>query len=581
MTEQYDLIIRNGTVHDGTGAEPYRADIAVRDGCIASIGAVAGAASEEIDADGLIVTPGFIDLHTHLDGHVTWESVLHPATGHGVTTVVTGNCGVGFAPCRPNDRETLIQLMETVEDISFADLSAGLPWNWESFPDFLEALSQRQFNMDVATLIPHSTLRAYVMGDRCVTDVATAEEREQMASLVCDAIRAGAIGVGTSTLRDQKTSDGHHIPSVLADEAEFQALAEGMARAGRGVFQVAIEFNQFPLACEELEMFARVGKASGRPIMYSLKQTNRTPDGWRALLEISDRANAQGIAMHPQVLGRPTGALMGLQTSLHPFSRCPSFKPFIHAPLAEQVAAMRTPELRAKLLSEAEDAQLRLPERVRGFGLVFPFYDVPNYEPTQANSVDALAAAKGIPAMDYAYDLLLEEDGRRILLLAGGNFAEYSLEPALEMMRNPHSVPGLGDAGAHSGIICDASISTYMLSYWTRDRTLGDRLELPAVIKWMTQDCANLLGLADRGHLSPGMRADINVIDYDRINLRIPRATHDLPAGGLRLVQDAVGFVATIVNGQVVHRHDQVTQALPGRILRPAAQRPALSGDLS
>lgn len=580
MTEQFDIIIRNGAVFDGTGTEPFCSDIAIRDGLIVAIGAVEGIGAEEIDAKGKIVTPGFIDLHTHLDGHITWESVLHPATGHGVTTAVTGNCGVGFAPCRPDDRDNLIKLMETVEDISFADLSAGLPWNWESFPDYLDALSKRAFNMDIATLIPHSTLRAFVMGNRCLTDKASAEEREQMASIVCEAIRAGAIGVGTSTLRDQKTSDGHHIPSVLADEEEFQALADGMARAGAGVFQVAIEFNQFPLACEELEMFARVGKASGRPIMYSLKQTNRTPDGWRYLLAISDRANAEGTAMHPQVLGRPTGALMGLQTSLHPFSRCPSFKPYLDLPIAEQVAAMRTSELRAQLLSEAEQAQLRLPERVRGFSLVFPFFDPPNYEPTQAQSVDALAAAKGMPAMEYAYDLLLEEEGHRILLLAGGNFAEYSLEPALEMMRNPHSVPGLGDAGAHSGIICDASISTYMLSYWTRDRTLGDKLALPGVIKWMTQDCANVLGLTDRGQISVGMRADINVIDYDRINLRIPHAKHDLPAGGLRLVQNAVGFVATIVNGQIVHRDDEVTNVLSGRIIRPALKQANMSGAL-
>ncbi len=580
MPDPFDIIIRNGTVHDGTGGEPYIADIAVRDGMIVSMGAIAGSAAEEIDAGGMIVTPGFIDLHTHLDGHVTWESVLYPATGHGVTTAVIGNCGVGFAPCRPQDRETLIRLMETVEDISFADLSAGLPWNWESFPGYLEALARRQFNMDVAALVPHSTLRAYVMGDRCLTETATAQDREQMAAIVCEAVRAGAIGVGTSTLRDQRTSDGRHIPSVLADEAEFLALAQGMASAGGGVLQVAIEFNQFPLACEELEMFARVGKASGRPIMYSLKQTNRTPDGWRSLLSISDRANAEGIAMHPQVLGRPTGALMGLQTSLHPFSRCPGFKPYADLPLADKVAAMRTPELRATLLSQAEEAQLKLPERVRGFSLVFPFFDPPDYEPTQADSIDALAAARGIPAMEYAYDLLLEDEGRRILLLAGGNFAEYSLEPALEMMRNAHSVPGLGDAGAHSGIICDSSISTYMLSYWTRDRTLGDRMPLPSVIKWMTQDCANVLGLTDRGRLAPGLRADINVIDHDRINLRIPRATHDLPAGGLRLVQDAVGYAATIVNGRIVHRRDQVTEALPGRLLRGASGQPAISGGL-
>ncbi|MCK9543485.1 MAG: amidohydrolase family protein [Novosphingobium sp.] len=568
MTSDYDLVIRGGLVVDGSGGDPFAADVAIKGGVIEQVGEVAGSGREEIDAGGHIVTPGFIDLHTHLDGHVTWESRLYPATGHGVTTALIGNCGVGFAPCRPQDHDTLIHLMETVEDIAFDDLSKGLPWNWETFPQYLDALAARRYNMDVGTLLPHSTVRAYVMGERSLEEKAGEADLAALADIARDAAAAGALGFGTSTLRDQRTRDGRHIPSVLADEHEFTAIARGMGAGGGGVFQVAIEFNQFPLACEELEMFGRVGEASGRPIMFSCKQTNRTPQGWRELLAISDRVNARGVAMHPQVLGRPTGAILGLQTTLHPFSRCPSYEPLRALPLAEKVAAMRSPELRAKLIEELDIAQQKLPERIRGFSLVFPLDDAPDYEPAEADSVEAMARARGMPSAEFVYDLLLRKEGEQLLLMAGGNYAEFSLDPSLEMIRNPHSVPGLGDAGAHAGIICDASISTYMLSHWTRDRTRGDRLDLPGVVKWLTADCARVLGLADRGRIAPGLKADINVIDYDRLKLHAPRATHDLPAGGTRLVQDATGYAATVVSGEIVHRDDRPTEALPGRLVR-------------
>jgi len=566
--EKFDLIIRGGLVVDGTGSAPVEADVAVKAGRIAAVGAVSGSGAEEIDARGQIVTPGFIDLHTHLDGHVTWESMLYPITGHGVTTAVTGNCGVGFAPVRPEDHETLIRLMETVEDIAFEDLSKGLSWNWSSFPEYLDALDQREYNMDVGTLLPHSTLRAFIMGERSLSDKASDEELNAMADLAFAAVKAGALGFGTSTLRDQRTSDGRHIPSVLADEREFAAIAGGMARAGRGVIQVAVEFNQFPLACDELEMFARIGAATGRPVMYSLKQTNAKPDGWRDLLAISDKANARGVAMHPQVLGRPTGAILGLQTTSHPFSRCPSFAPLSDLSVEEKVAAMRSPELRARLIEEAEIEMLKRPERVRGYKLIFPFNDPPNYEPEEQDNIEAIAQSRGIRAVELVYDMLLEKNGRQLLLLAGGNFADYSLEPAREMLENLHSVPGLGDAGAHSGIICDSSISTYMLSYWTRDRTRGAKLKLPDVVKWLTSDSAAVIGLDDRGVIAPGRKADINVIDYDRIQLHAPHATHDLPAGGTRLVQNATGYTATIVSGKIVHRDDQPTGVLSGRLVR-------------
>jgi N-acyl-D-amino-acid deacylase len=568
MSAQYDLVIRNGLIVDGTGSDPFAADVAVTGSKIAAVGAVGGSGKIEIDAADQIVTPGFIDLHTHLDGHVTWEAQLHPISGHGVTTAVIGNCGVGFAPCHPEDRDMLIRLMETVEDIAFADLSKGLPWNWETYPEYLDALAARSYNMDIATLLPHSTMRSYVMGERSLTDKANEADLSQLADIAKRGIAAGAIGFGTSTLRDQRTSDGRHIPSVLADETEFAAIAEGMRDGGGGVLQVAIEFNQFPLACEELKMFGRIGKLSGRPIMFSLKQTNKATNGWRDLLEISDRMNAEGIDMHPQVLGRPTGALMSLQSTLNPFSRCLAYDAIAALPLAERVEAMRKPEMRASLIAQLDQAQAKLPERVRGFSLVFPLMDPPNYEPARADSVQAMADSRGVSAADLVYDLLLEDDGKNWLLLAGGNYADFSLEPSLVMMQNPHSVPGLGDAGAHSGIICDASISTYMLSYWARDRKRGAQLPLAQVIKWLTSDCARVIGFKDRGTIAVGMKADLNVIDHANIRLCSPRVTHDLPAGGTRLVQDAKGYTATIVSGVIVHRDDCATDALPGRLVR-------------
>jgi N-acyl-D-aspartate/D-glutamate deacylase len=573
MAVRADVIIRGGTLADGNGGELYEADVAIAGDRIVEVGRIAASAAEEIDARGMLVTPGFVDLHTHLDGHVTWESRLQPVTGHGVTTVVMGNCGVGFAPCRPEDRDTLIGLMETVEDIPFKDLTAGLPWSWQSFPEYLDALSQRQYNMDIGTLLPHSTLRAYVMGKRSLGQTANTDEIAQMAQLTRDAVEAGALGFGSSTLRDQRTRDGRNIPSVSADESEFTAIAQAMTRAGRGVLQIAIEFNQFPLACEELEMFVRIGRASGRPVMYSLKQTNGTPEGWRQLLAISDRANREGVAMRPQVLGRPTGAIMSLDGSFHPFARCASFAPLVALPRAQKVAAMRDPALRARLIDEANEAQQRRPERVRGYRLVFQLGDPPNYEPLPEHSIEVQSNVRGVAAVDLAYDILLENEGRGMLMLAGGNYADFNLDAALAMMRNPFSVPGLGDAGAHASIICDASIPTYLLSYWTRERTRGERLPLERVVRWLTRDCADVIGLNDRGRVMPGFKADLNVIDQSRLRLRAPRTVFDLPAGSPRLVQDAEGYVATLVSGQIVQRHDAPTGRLPGRLVRsqPAA----------
>ncbi len=567
MNNAYDLIIRSGTIVDGTGNDSFEADIAISQGRIAAVGKVAGKGREEVDAKGLLVTPGFVDLHTHFDGHVTWESRPKPNTGHGSTTIVVGNCGVGFAPCKPRDRELLIKLMETVEDIPFADLEKGLPWDWETYPEYIEALGRRRYNMDIGTLVPHSTLRAYVMGERSLSDEKpSTADLAQMAALTGEAIRAGALGFGSSMLTEQVTSDGRHIPSFHADEAEFLAITRGMAEAGSGVLQIAFEFNQFPRAIGELEMLVRVAKQSGRPLMYSLKQSNSDTTGWRKLLEISDRANREGVTVHPQVFGRPTGAILTLAGSLNPFARCPSYRPLAKLPVAEKLAALRQPELRARLVEEVKTSPLST--RSKGFSLYFPLRDPPDYEQPLADSIEMRGRARGVEPAELAYDYMLRDEGRAMMLMAGGNYADFNLEPSYEMLRNPYAVPGLGDGGAHSAIVCDASISTYMLSYWARDRTRGATLPLPEVVRLLTSASANAVGLRDRGVLKPGYKADINVIDFANLTLRAPELSYDLPAGGPRMTQAVKGYVATVVSGEIVHRDDQPTANLSGRVVR-------------
>jgi N-acyl-D-aspartate/D-glutamate deacylase len=575
MERAYDLVVRGGTVVDGTGAAPFAADVAVKDGKIAAVGEIAGAGAEEIDATGLIVTPGFVDVHTHYDGQATWDERLQPSSWHGVTTVVMGNCGVGFAPCKPGDHDRLIRLMEGVEDIPFPVLADGLPWDWESYPDYLESLSKRRFDVDVGSQLPHAALRVYVMGQRGVDrEPATEADIAAMSALAKRAVEAGAIGFGTSRTLNHRSSDGSPIATLTAGEDELTGIALGMAAAGKGVLQVVSDFND---PAEEFAMLRRIVERSGRPLSFSLLQSPRDPEQWRFMLEQMSEAKAAGLSIKAQVATRPVGVLFSLELTVNPFSSHPSYRAIKDLPLAERVVRLRDPEFRARLLAEeAESGRAPGLSPARAWDRIYPIgADNPDYEPTPDRSIAAIAAQQGRDPYEVALDQMLSNGGRGMLYLPLLNYAQNSLDPAYQMLQHECVVPGLSDGGAHVGMICDGSFPTTNIIHWTRDRSRGPKLPLERMVKAQCRDTAELVGLYDRGVVSPGYRADLNVIDYDRLTLKAPEVAYDLPTGGRRLIQRAEGYRATIVAGQVTYRDGEPTGALPGRLLRGAQAAPA------
>lgn len=570
----YDLVLRGGTVFDGSGAPGVVADVGVRDGRIAALGRGLAAGAEEIDARGRIVTPGFVDIHTHYDGQATWGERMTPSSGHGVTTVVMGNCGVGFAPCRPEDHDRLIRLMEGVEDIPFPVLTEGLPWSWESFPDYLDVLAGRAFDVDIAAQLPHAALRVYVMGERGANrEPATAADIAAMAALARRAVEAGALGFSTSRTLNHRTSDGQPTPTLTAGEDELTGIAMGLAAAGRGVLQVVSDF--FPDGAAELAMLRRIVERSGRPLSFSLVQSPKSPESWKAMLAGLSAAVDAGLPMRAQVCGRPVGVLFGLELTLNPFSQNPVFAELKDKPLADKLAALSDPSFRARLL--AHDADAKGPfagSALRAWDNLFPMDDEPDYEPTADRTVAAIAAREGRDPAGVALDALLANDGRGMLYHPFLNYADGSLDPSFAMLSHRDTVPGLSDGGAHVGMICDGSFPTSNLIHWTRDRTRGPRLPLETMIARQTRDTAQAVGLLDRGLIAPGYRADLNVIDYAGLKLEAPEVAYDLPAGGRRLVQRAHGYVATIVGGVVTQRDGEPTGALPGRLVRGAQAGP-------
>jgi N-acyl-D-amino-acid deacylase len=573
MAHQYDLIIRGGTVVDGSGGAPFEADVAISGGKIAAVGKISGQGHEEISAKGKIVTPGFVDIHTHYDGQITWENTLAPSSHHGVTTVLMGNCGVGFAPCQPSDRERLIKLMEGVEDIPEVVMTEGLPWNWQTFPEYMDALAARACDIDFATQVPHSPVRVYVMGERGANrEPPTQDDLTRMTELVREGIKAGALGVSTSRCLSHRTRKGDLAPSVDTEEAELSALALGLRQAGTGVFQMiprTATDEADPWA--EMAMLRRLAKISGRPLSFTLLHKADRVEQLSIILNEVKEAKSEGLIIRPQIFNRPLGFLAGLDLSFHPFRFRPSYKAIAHLPLPEIVAAMRQPEMKARLLAEQPEHTNPMFVRVTSqIDTLSELGDPPNYEPGWEDTMAARAAALGVTPTELVYELLLKNDGHNILLWPAANFVDHTLNPIHALMQDEDTLLALGDGGAHYGMICDSSHTTYLLTYWTRDRQRGPRLSLPQAVRAITSDTAAAVGLHDRGLIRPGYKADLNIIDYDRLRLHAPYVRRDLPAGGRRLHQKADGYVATIVSGQITYRDGEPTGALPGRLIRGA-----------
>jgi len=571
----YDLIIRNGTIVDGLGGEPYVGDVAVRYGVIAAVGSVNGStAVREIEATGLLVTPGFVDLHTHYDGQSIWSERLTPSSAHGVTTVVMGNCGVGFAPCRHEDHDVLVDVMAGVEDIPGVVMTDGLPWTWETFPEYLDALDAGKRDIDVAAYLPHSPLRVYVMGQRGADrEPATPDDLAKMRALATEAIKAGALGFATSRFTIHKTESGSPIPSYEAAREEIEEIARGVVDGGGGLLQFVPDLpagGYQPV----LQTVFDVAEDVGLPVTFTLVVANAGDPTWPDAITMIEKANAAGGDITAQLLPRPIGLVMGLQLSANPFVLYPSYQEIAHLPLAERVAEMRKPEVRARILADKPGVGHPILIVTQMWDWIFPLGDNPDYEPDPSTSIGARARARGVNPMEEAYDRLLDDDGRAMLLVATSNLENNSLDTVGELLHRDDVVLGLGDGGAHYGMICDASYSTYFLAHWARDRKSG-RFSVPDAVRRLTSVPARIAGLRDRGRIAVGYKADLNVIDHAALQLHKPVITHDLPAGGRRLDQTADGYVATIVSGEVIAENGAPTDARPGKLIRGRQPIPA------
>ncbi|GAB5451572.1 MAG: amidohydrolase family protein [Halioglobus sp.] len=570
----YDLIIRNGLVYDGTGSAPVRANVAINGEHIVAVGEFDGDAKQEVDAEGKIVTPGFVDIHTHFDGQVTWDPLLAPSSCHGVTTIVMGNCGVGFAPCKPGQRDWLIGLMEGVEDIPGTALHEGIQWDWESFPEYLDALDRRELALDVATQVPHGAVRAYVMGQRGADhEVATGEEIDAMAALVTAGIEAGALGFSTSRTEKHRDSSGVLTPSITAHEDELVGIAKAVGATGKGVLQGISDFYDFE---QEFALFKKMARESGAPISLTVEQQDARPEWWLQLLDGISAAQAEGIPMYGQVPPRATGVLMGLTATANPFILNPVYGEIAGKPLQEQVAALSDANFRERLLATPcpRTGVELMDEVLYSFDKMFSLGEPANYEPNPDDSMGAIARRRGVAPEEVVLDVMLQNDGQALIYQPLFNYEPGNLDHVRTMLQHPYTVAGLADAGAHCGMISDASFPTTLIQHWGRDRTRGEKLPLEKLIAMQTSETARQVGLRDRGVLQPGYKADINVIDFDNLSLHAPHIVHDLPAGGRRLMQTASGYNATIISGRVAFREGQSTGELNGRLVRGPQSSP-------
>ena len=570
----YDVVIRAGTIVDGLGGKPFVGDIAVSDGVIVAIGDVDGPGTREIDATGLLVTPGFVDLHTHYDGQAIWSDRCSPSSSHGVTTALMGNCGVGFAPCRAEDHEVLVDVMAGVEDIPGVVMTDGLPWDWETFPEYLDALESRQRDIDVAAYLPHSPLRVYVMGRRGADrEPATPEDLALMRKLAAEAIEVGALGVSSSRFAFHKTGSGAPIPTYGAAYEEISAIAAGVADGGGGLLQFIPDLAAGGYEGVLEEVF-EAATGAGLAVTFTLTTGNSGEPIWPGAVELVEKFNAAGGNITAQVFARPIGLVIGLELTANPFALYPSYQEIAHLPLAERVAEMRKPEVRQRILADQPGEGHPFMYFAQSWRWMFPLSDPANYEPSARDSILARAEARDVSPLEEAYDRLLDDDGHAMMLVALANFENNSLDTVGDLMRRDDVVLGLGDGGAHYGMICDASYPTFVLAHWARDRTSG-RLSVAEAVRLLTSVPARVAGLADRGRIALGYKADLNVIDHAGLTLHCPVIIRDLPAGGRRLDQTADGYVATIVSGEVIAENGVPTAARPGRLIRGRRPAPA------
>jgi len=577
----YDTIIKGGRIADGTGGEIRTGDVAIKDGRIVEIGKITSQAKRQIDADGALVTPGFVDIHTHYDGQVTWDGELQPSVSHGVTTVVMGNCGVGFAPCRSQDRQRLVELMEGVEDIPGAALAEGLTWEWETFGEYLDALERAPRSIDICAQVTHDALRVFVMGEPGALGApASPEQIDQMRRLAADALDGGAFGISTGRSENHKSAAGHDTPARFAATDELVGLASSLAGRSVGAFQIVSDFGMSDRATfdAEFDRIEAVAASSGRPVSISCVERFAVPEQWRWIVERAESATARGLPIRLQVGVRAIGVLLGLDATFHPFMGFPSYKTISGLPLSERVAQMKEPAFKERLLTEtsepvAGDGSPIPPmadQLLAALDLVatrlFRLGEHPDYEPSSGDSLAAQAASTGTNALSVVYDALLEQAGRELLYLPLFNYSSGNLDTVAEMLRHPLALSALSDGGAHVGTVCDASFPTYMLMHWGRDRE--DGLPLEQAVEMQSGRNAAFMGLTDRGTVQVGQRADLNVIDFDNLSLGRPYLVADLPAGGKRLLQTASGYLHTMVAGTDIIVEDERTGALPGRLVR-------------
>ena len=580
LKKMHDLVIRGGTVVDGTGVPRRTADVAIDGARITEVGGDIGPGTEEIDAHGALVTPGWVDIHAHYDGQVTWDPYLTPAGWNGVTTVVFGNCGVGFAPVKPDQHDFLIQLMEGVEDIPGSALAEGIQWGWETFPEYLDALDAHEYAIDFGTQVPHGAVRTYVMGDAGAdTTAASTEHIAAMAEIVRAGLEAGALGFSTSRTMLHRAKDGRTVPGTEAGEDELLGIGRALGEVTHGVFQMA---GDYVPEDAELAWMRRLSRETGKRVLYSIAQSAGDPDQWRRMLRASEIDPADGAVLTPQIAPRPVGLLMGFESTVHPFILHPAWAALGSLPVAERKAALSTAEVRREFLDNAVDVSGFtgvLGMVTHGFGQMYPLGDPPDYEPAPEQSVAAIAARAGRSPLEVVFDVMASDDASGLLYLPMLGYTDGNLDATAELMRHPNSIYGLADGGAHCGVVSDASIPTFLLTHWARDRSRGDTIPLEELVHNQTQRTAQCYGLHDRGVIAPGMKADINVIDFDNLRIHAPRLTYDLPGGGKRYVQDITGYRRTICSGETIYRNGEPTGNLPGRLVRGSQPAPEAKGD--